>query len=99
MSSPNDEKKQPQICSISKKRYDQLKSFITHNYGERAAHEICAKLCEITKFDPTYVNSSEEKVAKVKEWRRKKAAELGISISKVAKGLKNIKLPVKPSST
>ena len=78
---------------MSKKRYTQFRSYMVTRYDDAIVQDVCLKLCEIMKFDPNFVNSSEEKVAQVKAWRRKKAIELGISISKVAKGLKNIKLP------
>jgi hypothetical protein len=78
------------VSSISKKKYKAIRDFVQKEFGEEVADPVCQKICEVFEFDPV-IGVSKEKSQATYAWKKKKAAELGVSLYAVTKGLSHIK--------
>lgn len=77
----------PCISTLNKKRYQEIKDSVitaihTHNSDEEKVESIMACIRTIMKFDPDAVarKYTPEQGKKMTEYRRKKAADMGVSV-------------------
>jgi len=75
---------------LSKKKYQEYKSFLEEEYGTKISLAICSKFCEIFEFDPDKKLYDERNKLSHDKWRKKKAEEFGVSLSRVNKGIKSL---------
>ena len=74
-------------CSFTKKKYNEYKKALEQKVTDAELIESILKtLCDTLNFDPTAKVYNEQVAKRNKEWQKKKAEELGISVYEVSGG-------------
>ena len=86
------ERKYAYVCYISKRKYNAFRDIMVTEHGEKEADKICEHLCASINFDPEAKTYTVQKGKDAIKWRHKKSEELGVSIAKINKGIKNLNI-------
>lgn len=84
------ENTKPNMSAVSMKKFKMIKKVIEDRCNHEDAEYICQQICAIIKFNPERGLSSQEKVDRTLEWRKKKAEELGVTTAVIQRGIKNL---------
>ncbi len=65
---------------VSKRRFKELEAVVADAAGAERAAQYIRRMREVLQFDPDAPTGSEEKTAKIREWRARRRAETGESL-------------------
>jgi hypothetical protein len=76
--------------SLNKKSYYEFKAYLEEELGNKLSSKICSQFCDIFKYDPDLNTYTEQNKRLHDNWRKKKAEEFGVTLSRINKGIKTL---------
>lgn len=77
------------LSTLSKVRYAKIGMIVQEEMGTGVSERVMQIIKDVMRFDPEGSQYDSERRDKIREWRQRRATELGVTVSAVARGLKN----------